>query len=301
MKIAALMMALALGQSTDPYVRSRVEAGDPSTQCLYWTVSGISWQQSSVGNPQTKPSGSEFDAVRRSFKSWQDVFSECGNITFQEGPVVDDRKVGYELRGENRNLVLFRTRRCANVVPAEDACWDDDSCGNAYDCWSNSNETIAVTLTTYDQNTGIIYDSDIELNSVVFTFTTADGPRCTPLVTQDCVSTDIQNTMTHEIGHFIGLDHTDATGSTMNPRAPPGETSKRVVDSGSRSFVCEAYPKSSVSQSCIHLVTDPILGPEAPSSATGGNGCATAGAGAWLPALAAWVLLRTRRRGSARA
>jgi hypothetical protein len=293
--IAALLLSLTLGQSLDPYVRSRVEAGDRTTQCLFWTVPRITWHQSTKGNPETLPAGSEFDAVRRSFQSWQDVFASCGNMTFEEGPRVEDRDVGYVLRGDNRNIVLFRTRPCTvgSVVPANDACWEDDSCGNAYDCWGNGNETIAVTLTTYDQNTGIIYDSDIELNSVAFTFTTADGPRCPPEVTQGCVATDIQNTMTHEIGHLVGLDHTDALNSTMNPRAPPGETSKRTLDSGSRSFVCEAYPKGGVSQNCIHLTTDPTLGRKA---ASGSGGCASAGAGAWLPALAGWALVRRARR-----
>ena len=89
---------------------------------------------------------------------------------------MDDRKVGYDSTGNNRNLVLFRTRRCTDVAPSSDACWKDDSCSNAYDCWSNDSQTIAVTLTTYDEKSGIIYDSDIELNAAGFFFTTSDGP-----------------------------------------------------------------------------------------------------------------------------
>jgi matrixin len=296
-KIAALMLALSLGQtSSDPYVRSRVAAGDPTSQCLFWTVPKITYYQSTAGNPETKPAGSEFGAIDRSFQSWQVIFTQCGSLTFEAGGHVDDRKVGYVSGGDNRNLVLFRPRRCADVAPSSDACWNDSSCNNAYDCWDNDGQTIAVTLTTYDEKSGIIYDSDIELNAAGFFFTTSDGPLCNPpLTTTNCVSTDVQNTVTHEIGHFIGLDHTNALGSVMNPRAPPGEISKRTIDSGSASYVCAAYPKGQPGQGCIHVASDPNLGKKAQV-----GGCSSVGAEAWLPSLAGWALLLARRRRGAR-
>lgn len=286
--LAPLMVALALGQ-TDPYVRSRVDAGDTNTQCLYWTARRVTWQQSTYGNPATQGE-TEFDAMRRSFQSWQDIFSQCGNLVLEEGPRVADREVGYKREGGNRNLVLFRDRDCNTVVPATDACWDDDTCANEFDCWEDDDNTIAITLTTYDERSGIIYDSDISFNAARFGFTTADGTTCFPPVTTNCVATDVQNTATHEIGHFIGLDHTRATGSTMNPSAPPGEVSKRSIDTGSHDFVCAVYPKGQASQACLHPAAEEELGPKA------STGCAATGPGALLPALAAWALWLLRRR-----
>jgi uncharacterized protein (TIGR03382 family) len=296
-KIAALMLALSLGQvSSEPYARSHVDYKDTTSQCLFWTVPKLTWHQSNVGNPETKPAGSEFEAVRRSFQNWQAVFSGCGNLSLEEGDRVDDRKAGYVVGGDNRNLVLFRLRTCGGVVPANDPCWGDDSCGNKYDCWEDeANQTIAITLTTYDEKSGIIYDSDILMNSPGFDFTTSDGARCTTPITTNCVSTDVQNTMTHEIGHFIGLDHTTYVGSTMNPQAPTGELTKRSIDEGSRDFVCESYPKGQASQSCLQPTANPNLGSKAQVA-----GCASTGAEAWLPALAGWALLLVRRRKGAR-
>ncbi|QRK07951.1 matrixin family metalloprotease [Archangium violaceum] len=311
MILTSLLVSLALGQEgSTPYVRSRVAAGNASAQCLYWTVPTITWHNSSVGNPDTALEAQkqrEFEAIRASFQSWQRLFVSCGNLRFSEGPLVDDRKVGYELRGDNnRNLVLFRSTRCSDpdVVPASDACWIDDTCGNDYDCWDSDARTIALTLTTYDEKSGIIYDSDIQLNASGFVFTTVDSPQCIPPATgrdNTCVSTDLQNTMTHEIGHLIGLDHVpDDPRSVMFPRAPSGETSKRTIDEGSHQFVCEVYPKGQPSQSCVTPTLDSsgnttVLGKQS-------MGCSSSGAGAaWLPSMAGWALLAwRRRRGGAR-
>jgi hypothetical protein len=215
---------------------------------------------------------------------------------------VDDRKVGYELKGDNRNLVLFRSRNCAEFVPEGNKCWDEDTCGNDFDCWDGNPDTIALTLTTYDEKSGIIYDSDIQLNAGGFVFTTVDPPApiCSRPISSNpgnCVATDVQNTMTHEIGHLIGLDHTRAPGSVMNPSAPQGEVSKRDIDEGSADFVCATYPKSQASQSCVTPSLErsgnaTVLGPHA-------IGCSSSGAGAVLPAVAGWLLLAWRRRRGA--
>ena len=202
--------------------------------------------------------------------------------------------MGYAPGGTNRNLVLFRTRACSDVVPSTDACWDDGSCANLHYCWGFESDVIGITTVSYDVRTGVIYDADIELNAARFNFTTVSSPECPTGVTssQGCVSTDVQNTVTHEVGHFIGLDHNGASGSVMAPQARTGETSKRVLDADSKRFVCEVYPQGRASVSCVDRLP-------AGASSTDGGGCASATPGALLGALGLLLPLLRRRAGRA--
>ncbi|QSQ16538.1 myxosortase-dependent metalloprotease, MXAN_2677/MXAN_2678 family [Myxococcus landrumensis] len=287
---AALLAALALGQFA-PYVRSRVNPGDDSTQCLYWTVPQVTWSQATQGNPGTA-GDTEFEAVRVAFKSWEDIFARCGNLSLREGPVINERRVGYRRNEQNNNVVLFRTINCSTVVAEKDACWKAETCASQYDCWDDDDNTLAITLTTYDKRSGVILDSDISFNAEKYTFTTVIGAKCEPPAPTNCVPADVQNTATHEIGHFIGLDHTRANGSTMNPSASPGEVSKRTIDTGSSSFVCDVYPKGRASQACLHPTVEDKLGAK-------DGGCSSTGATSMGAALLAWALwgLRRRERG----
>jgi hypothetical protein len=253
----AAVLLLSLLGPTDPYVRSRVDTGtanDPNAHCFWWQGgSTFTYHQNVEGNPLTTGE-TEFTAVRRAFDSWQSAMDECGSLKVVEGARVTSRDVGYDQTegAVNENLVLFRESRCHDVAPSSDPCWAEGFCGNKFDCWWYAAGTIALTTSTYDTHTGKLYDSDVELNSAAFYFTTVDSPTCPAKpYTQNCVAYDVQNTMTHEVGHVFGLDHTDAAGSVMNPTAPAGETQKRTLDSGSRSFLCAAYPKGKSAVDCV--------------------------------------------------
>ncbi|MBF5041415.1 matrixin family metalloprotease [Aggregicoccus sp. 17bor-14] len=292
---AALALALALAQTgTAPYVRSRSQDTQYTPPaCLYWTAPTLTWQQSTAGNPGTT-GDTEFGAVSAAFQTWENQFAACGNLNLVEGARVADRRVGYNPTQANRNLVLFRTQACKGTVPDTNACWTDESCANTYDCWAFDDNVIGITTVSYDVRTGVIYDADIELNAARFNFTAVDSPCGGVPGSLGCTSTDIQNTVTHEAGHFIGLDHSSVSGSTMAPDARTGETSKRVLDDASKRFVCEVYPKGQPSVSCV----DRLPTPEGSAGGDGGGGGCASGAGlapSLLGALALLPLLRRRR------
>ncbi|MBX5484891.1 MAG: matrixin [Myxococcaceae bacterium] len=308
MTVAALplLVALALGQTgTEPYRRSRVDTGianDPRAHCLWWGDPHVTFQQNQAGNPDV-PDGrvpNEFDAFAAALDTWQAAANACSSLTLSEGPRVADREIGWVEGGPNENLIVYRMQFCGNpgnggepLVPASDPCWQDQTCQNKYDCFDQARATIAITTTTYDRRTGQIFDADVEGNGAFFLFTTVDSPPC-PMggpFTEQCVATDVQNTFTHELGHAFGLDHTDEEGSTMFRSAPAGETSKRVLDSGTRQFLCDVYPKNAPPKDCVISVAQSELG-----EAAGGCGCSEAGAPPLLIGLALWVLRGRRSR-----
>ena len=300
--IVFTLMALVFSQA--PYVRSKVRPGNASDHCLYWAEGQtLTWKANQVGDDET-PGTTEFDAFRAAFGEWNDALTACGSLRFSEGPLTPSRKIGWlENASEianNENILLFRETSCSDVVTnPSDPCFDTDAeetCGNKHDCWEHQSGAIALTTTTYDPQSGRILDADVEFNSAPmgtslgFLFTTVDSPRCTaPNYETSCVAWDIQNTLTHEIGHMMGLDHTSAPGSTMNPTAPPGELSKRMLDPGTRSFVCNVYPSGQPAKDCVVRSVTGQLG-----NVAVGCGCGTSAGVLLVPALV-WLLRRRRR------
>ena len=263
--IAVLLSGLVLGQ-TVPYVRTKTGDG---AHCLRWPVNAgargtIHFVQSSTGDPGL--GNGVFDAVSRSAQTWESQLQACGNLDLAEtGQHSASRFVGYTQSGQNENLVLFRLQLCSAVVPPGDSCVAAGNCGNAHDCWDHGSTVVALTTSSYIVSTGELLDADVEMNAASATPTIVDSPPCSPgAISTSCVANDVQNAVTHEVGHFLGLAHSPDPSSTMYASEPLGETSKRVLDSGSKQFICDAYPAGQASQDCS-------------SSGSSHSGCSTAG------------------------
>jgi hypothetical protein len=295
----------ALAQGADcnsPYCRSYTR---PGGACLFWSTRGHSYQIDSQGTPDVPGSGA-FDAVRKSFLTWAAV--TCSDLAFPDlglSTNPNDRRVGYFAGQYNRNLVLWRTANCElGGAPANDPCLGTGMCGNKYDCWDHGDAAIAVTTTSYNPNTGEIYDADIEMNDsnhsdgTKFQFTIVDQGPGVPICSQNgqanCIGYDVQNTVTHEAGHSIGFAHSPLQDSTMYAFAPEGDQTKRTLHTEDTQGVCDVYPKGKPTSTCLG---DPITLTSAGSSDGGGCGCSQKGNGAPAGALLALIgmyLLRSR-------
>jgi hypothetical protein len=282
--LVTLLAVLLASTEAWGYVRTQVPSDSGDGPFLYWKGHRIYFVLNEQGSASAGPSSLE--AARASFMAWTEP--ECTDLDFEELPMTASSEVGYDKDGGNTNLVVWRERNCTDVVPGDAVCQEKGGCNNAFNCWEHAAETIAVTTTTFNNRTGELVDADIELNGASFTFSTVDMPVCPasgPTTRPpNCVATDIQNTLTHEVGHVLGLDHNLADEeATMYLSAQSGETEKRTLEQDDIDGVCAIYPVSD---------GDDVEG--------SGCGCASgsrAAALGLLPLLL-WAL-RPRRRGAA--
>jgi MYXO-CTERM domain-containing protein len=141
--------------------------------------------------------------------------------------------------------------------------------------------------------TGVIRDADIEINA--FHFSWADLVAHPDLRGNGQPFHDLQNALTHEMGHLIGLDHTcyvqgppplDNTGApitdcasasaavvatTMFPSANPGDVEKRTLEPDDRAGVCGIYPAAAPRCPPGAACTCPPPGTDAGQDAGGGS------------------------------
>ncbi|MCB9733019.1 MAG: matrixin family metalloprotease [Deltaproteobacteria bacterium] len=100
--------------------------------------------------------------------------------------------------------------------------------------WNARHSATELARTTlYFRATGEIVDADIEVNVGGFDF--SDDAGCTPGLY------DLQATLTHEVGHFIGLDHSPVIGACMAERADAGDCGKRELAEDDREGFCAIY------------------------------------------------------------
>jgi hypothetical protein len=94
-------------------------------------------------------------------------------------------------------------------------------------------ETIAITTVLSDRSTGAIVDADTDLNGVDAMFSASDPPPAD--------HDDLQNTLTHELGHLLGFGHVGDPEATMFVSAARGETIKRDLAPDDVDAICETY------------------------------------------------------------
>lgn len=144
--------------------------------------------------------------------AWSDVACQDGVASLHlelTNDVIGD--VGYVVDGPNTNTIVFR-----------DAEWLYPGLAN----------TLAKSTITYDTETGEILDADLEINSAFNTITVSDTD----------VVYDLQSILTHEIGHWLGLDHSSDPNAAMSEPQEEGSTHRRMLTQDDIDGLCASYP-----------------------------------------------------------
>jgi hypothetical protein len=164
-------------------------------------------------------------AIRSAFHRWSDAL--CGteqrrtSLRFEEGEdVAEDKPLVAGGRASEPFGIYFRDR------------------GWPYE--GKEDSTLAQTNTLYGKKSGLIEYSDIEINTGASRFSTKEeGPGI-----------DLQAVITHEVGHYIGIAHSDDPSSIMVPsycdqvenRCEKGKIAARRLSDDDLAAVCTLFP-----------------------------------------------------------
>lgn len=143
-----------------------------------------------TANSQGLTSDEVTAAITSSAKEWETA--EDSEVTFNDAGATTEAATDYG----DANLIYFE------------------------DAWEFDASLLALTANWSNASTGEILGFDIRINAEDHQWTTTgeDG------------KSDLQNMLTHEIGHVLGLDHTDVdTEAAMYGTAVTGEVVKRDI------------------------------------------------------------------------
>ncbi len=239
---------------------------------VWWATDCVVVHLHEAGSEQFRLSEIE-RVLRASLGTWNDV--DCSYMTLVYGGLTNEDRVGYNpYSRDNANVVVFRDQG-----------------------WTHSLGILGLTSVTMNRETGEIYDVDMEFNTEHYRF----SMNASALTT-----VDLQNTMVHELGHVLGLDHSDVADATMYASAPMGETKKRTLHADDIEGLCAIFPLAARAEvglcnrqrigyywrSELALSARPVEGCQA-RSLRGGPG---SGAWWWCALLLVWGLRSAGRR-----
>ena len=97
-----------------------------------------------------------------------------------------------------------------------------------------------ITTTTYNWVSGALLDADIEFNTADFHFTGSPGAD----------EVDLISVAVHELGHVLGLDHSEVPEATMAASYTHGDINKRTLHCDDHDGITFKYPANEPNGYC---------------------------------------------------
>lgn len=242
-----LLPATALG-----WVQSTSSKGAP----IHWEEPcvGVYWNEDGSDNVE---GDADLKAFQLSMDAWNKV--QCSTAELQYAGLTNSTVTDYEHEDPPYSLVVFREKN-----------------------WPYAQRPVAFTSVTYNPNTGVVVDADIEVNGEDFHFTT------NPQLNGNAI--DIQNTLTHELGHVLGFDHSADSDSTMFFQTVAGETGMRTLSQDDEEGLCTLYPAEEFA-TCTPLEEAYFDVTVTPQDQTSDGGCSASSSSSGLGTILALGLL----------
>jgi hypothetical protein len=153
--------------------------------------------------------GSHFTALRNAIDGWNHVGGTTAHIIEDITPAQEART---DFQSTDIHLMLFDEVNSSGYFP-------------------NGSGTVALTPVWFLAD-GTITDADVLFNGNGFQFTTNQQPA----------RFDVQDVATHELGHFLGLDHSGWAGASLYPYVDPSVILHRSLSRDDVHGARDMYP-----------------------------------------------------------
>ncbi len=163
---------------------------------LHWEVEGpIGFAQHHAGTSDLAFLFHQGE-VRNALQTWASV--ETADIGFEEEAIYTGPACPHGLGGVAADVCDFAHDPDDGPVDGISALFFIET------SWPYGEEVIALTTVSYGPE-GQVLDADIAFNGLDYRWSVGD----------EGVRTDLQSIVLHEVGHFLGLDHTEVAGAVM--------------------------------------------------------------------------------------
>jgi len=219
--LGAFVFALTLVSPASAFIRiTRFNATGTGVVQAHWLESSL--PLTSVINPTNAdiPSATALGIVQTSMHTWEDINTSFLTVNPVEYTGAPGQVTPALDANDGQNSMIFDTAG-VNFAPG--------------------GSVIAFVRSTVDLADGHTLDADMVFNDRDF-YSSVSTPNLTPAPAGQ-ISVDLQAVVTHEYGHYFGLDHSSVTGATMIPFIS-NNISQRTLELDDQAGISDIYPES---------------------------------------------------------